>query len=193
MQLYVYIPTNCGNKLYWKFLYSLDKMNVDETCVPCRTSHWNIYQYKFHWMISRGFKWYWVKLMKKSQLCIRFSQPHDFANGPDLIAQWHNRPAKLLWNPLTKIRTYIYHAWNILFRNGYSVTNYYDSIEITFYSTYFHHVARWNLWSSGSIQHGTADRDSETQILRGESVRSRDRDMGENGVIFLFKEIRLHL
>ena len=110
-------------------------------------------------MISQRFKWYCVKLMKKSKLCIRFSQPHDFANGWDFIAQWRNRTAKLPWNPITQIRTYRYHAWNILFRNGYSVTNYYDSIEISFYS---------NLWSSGLSQHGTADRDSETQqILRG--------------------------
>ena len=36
-----------------------------------------------------------MKLVKKSKLCIRFSQPHDFANGLDLIAQWCNRPAKL--------------------------------------------------------------------------------------------------
>ena len=118
-------------------------------------------------MISRRFKWYCVTLMKKSKLCIRFSQPQDFANGPDLIAQWRNGPAKLPWIPITKIRTYRYHAWKKLFRNGYSITNYYDSIEISFYSIYFHHGTRWNLWSSGINQHGAADRDSETQILSG--------------------------
>ena len=59
----------------------------------------------FHWMIS-GFKWYCVKLRKKSKLCIRFSQPQDFANGPDLIAQRRNRPAKLPWNPITTIPEY---------------------------------------------------------------------------------------
>ena len=77
-----------------------------------------------------------------------------------------HRQAKLPWNPITKIRTYRYYAWNILLRNGYSVTNYYDSIEISFYSIYFHHGTRWILWSSGLSQHGAADRDSETQILR---------------------------
>ena len=128
-------------------------------------------------MISQRFKWYWVKLMKKSKLCIRFSQPHDFANGPDLIAQWRNRPAKLPWNPITKIRTYRYHAWNKLFQNEYSVTNYYDSIEISFYS---------NLWSSRLSQQGAAERDSETQqILRGEYEIPGSR-YGEDGVIFFY-------
>ena len=144
-------------------------------------------------MISLRFKWYCAKLMKKSKLCIRFSQPHDFGKGLDLIAQWCNRPAKLPWNPITKIQTYRYHAWNILFRNGYSVTNYYDSIEISFHSIYFHHGTRWSLWSCGFSQHGTADQDSETQILRGRVWDPGIEIWRRWGHIFLLNEIRLHL
>ena len=62
-----------------------------------------------------------------------------------------------------------------IFRNGYSVTNYYDSIEISFYSTYFHHGTRWNLsrviWVN--INMGAADRDSETQGFCGRECEIR--------------------
>ena len=115
-------------------------------------------------MISQRFKWYCVKLMKKSKLCIRFSQPLDFANGPDLIAQWCNRPAKLPWNPVTKIRTYRDITLEICcFEMGTTMI-----LSKYPYSIYFHHGTWWNLWSAGLSQHGVADRDSETwQILRG--------------------------
>ena len=40
---------------------------------------------------------------------------------------------------------------------------------------------------SGSSQHGAADRDFHSRYSAGESVRSRDQDMGEYGVIFFIE------
>ena len=78
-------------------------------------------------------------------------------------------------------------------RGTLAVTNYYDSIEISFYSIYFHHGIGWNFGSSGLSQHGAADRDSETSDSAGEGVRSQDQDMAKMGSYFLLNEIHLHL
>ena len=62
------------------------------------------------------------------------TQKRDFANSLDLVAQSTGKtPGEI---PKQK-----YGATHITLGNGYSVTNYYDSIDISFYSTYLHHDA----------------------------------------------------
>ena len=69
-----------------------------------------------------------------------FSKPRDFVNGPDLVAQSTDN--------LCEIRSQKYGATQIMLGNGYSVTNYYDSIEMSFYATYFHHSGDRRVWDT---------------------------------------------
>ena len=90
-----------------------------------------------------------------------------------------NLPAKLPWNPITKIRTYIYHASNILFRNGpcHKLLWFYRNMLLFHTFSSWHQVKSLVIWVKSTWRCRSRFWDSADSA--GESVRFRDQDMAK--------------